>query len=286
MSQTPNGALTGMPGPGRVRRSKGLWDSIGPWFAIASFAVNIGLGFYWYYGSEKAPLLSYKVSPVVTELRRPDFDDGLQFSYRGAPLKADNITAFQIAIWNRGSQSIRADNLLQPLQLDLADGAGILSVRIKEATRKVCDFRLANGNDFMARGMPGIEASDEANLEAGKCGFRFRILEPGDGALIQVIYLGSAGQQVSVDGVIEGQKGIAAVEGERAGNSYVKWLGVICPALLFAISVLFQQPIAERRMGPARAKVWARAFLVFFFVAELALVLLPSQWSINSPFGW
>jgi hypothetical protein len=87
----------------------------------------------------------------------------------------------------------------------MPDRSVILSVRLKKASRPVCGFeRVDNQEDY----------------KSGTCHLQWRILEPGDGAVLQIIYAGSARRDPKLEGVVEGQPdGIVVQEFSVARDS-------------------------------------------------------------------
>jgi hypothetical protein len=79
----------------------------------------------------------------------------------------------------------------------MPDGSAILSARVKKASRPDCDFECID---------------DREDYKSGTCRLKWRILEPGDGAVLQIIYAGTASRDPKLDGVVEGQKDGVVVE--------------------------------------------------------------------------
>src|SRR6266404_7698921 len=159
--------------------------------------IGIVLSVYFYQASQIKPLLTFSVHPLKTELQRPDFDKELGFIYKGKPVDSESITSVQVCIWNAGTRSIRDSDVLDPYRLVMPDGAPILSVRVKKTARPICGFEcLVNQEDYAS----------------GTCHVKWRILEPGDGAVLQIIYAGSARRDPKLAGAVEGQRDGIEVE--------------------------------------------------------------------------
>jgi hypothetical protein len=181
--------------------SVGNWrDHISFWFGIVGTVVGIisfVLAVYFYQESKVKPQLTFGVHPLKTELQRPDYDKELGFIYKGKPVDSESITSVQVSIWNAGTRSIRDSDVLDPFRLAMPDGSAILSVRVKKTSRPICGFdRLENQDDY----------------KVGTCRLKWLILEPGDGAVLQIIYAGSARRDPTLEGAVEGQKDGVAVE--------------------------------------------------------------------------
>ena len=186
----------------------GLDNGVGDWRSHIFFfwlgiigtvgtLIGIVLSVYFYQASQIKPLLTFSVHPLKTELQRPDFDKELGFIYKGKPVNSESITSVQVCIWNAGTRSIRDSDVLDPFRLVMPDGAAILSVRVKKTARPICGFEfLDNQEDY----------------KSGTCHVKWRILEPGDGAVLQIIYAGSARQDPKLAGAVEGQRDGIVVE--------------------------------------------------------------------------
>ncbi len=175
-------------------------DHISFWFGIVGTVVtsiSLVLALYFYQLSKITPRLTFGVHPLKTELQRPDYDKGLGFIYKGKPVDSESITSVQVSIWNAGTRSIRDSDVLGPVRLVMPDGSVILSVHVKKTSRSICGFeRLDNQEDY----------------KSGACRLKWAILEPGDGAVLQIIYAGSARHDPTLHGVVEGQRDGIVVE--------------------------------------------------------------------------
>lgn len=171
-----------------------FWLGIG---GAVGTLIGLCLSVYFYQASQIKPLLTFSVHPLKTELQRPDFDKELGFIYKGKPVDSASITSVQVSIWNAGTRSIRDSDVLDPFRLAMPDRAAILSVRVKKTARPICGFeRLDNQDDY----------------KSGTCYLKWRILEPGDGAVLQIIYAGSAHRDPTLEGVVEGEREGVVVE--------------------------------------------------------------------------
>lgn len=157
--------------------------------AYACTLVSVPLAIYFYYQSvsERAPM--YYVSPqrtriVDTSIPAPS---QLQVLYRGKDLNA-NVSAVTLYIWNDGKLPIKAEDVLEPLKVQLEAGCEILDARLLKVSRTLTN--LAKG--------------EVPETEKNSISMSFRILERGDGAALQIIYTGKPDTAVSVKGAIVG----------------------------------------------------------------------------------
>ena len=97
--------------PGR-NRFYGFFSN--PWVGILSTAasiVGLVLTVFFYFRSASYPELVYLVSPVRTIVVKQGTTSRLGVVFDGRPLTQD-VTATQVAIWNRGRQAIRRAAIL------------------------------------------------------------------------------------------------------------------------------------------------------------------------------
>lgn len=149
--------------------------------------VGLAVSFYFYYASIKNPLFSYHVKPGRATIVKSSEASGLEINYSGKQIRGD-ISAAQIALWNAGKQPIKTEHILNKIQI-ITSGVPIIEARIQKSTRDVCGIAL-----------------DKNELEKGILGVSWKILEDGDGGVVQIIYNGNTGNEIKCIGDIEGQK--------------------------------------------------------------------------------
>lgn len=277
-----------------------FWLSIG---GTVGTLVGVVLSVYLYQASLIKPLLTFGVHPLKTELQRPDYAKELGFIYKDKPVDSESITSVQVSIWNAGTRSIRDSDVLDPFRLVMPDGSAILSVRVTKTSRPICGFeRLDNQEDY----------------KSGTCRLKWLILEPGDGAVLQIIYAGGAHRDPTLDGAVEGQRGGVVVEHYDLAldrrkilhsNISLTRLGPILVLLSAGILLLFianrihaktaaakklaaekaeaEKHLAElrKRTVPAPPVFWIPVVgALVFLLAAFGLLLFGS--SPGPPFGW
>jgi hypothetical protein len=265
--------------------------------------IGLILSVYFYRAAQISPALTYAVHPVKTELQRPDYDKDLGFTYGGRPVESESITAVQVSIWNAGTRSIRESDILEKVALVMPDGASVLRARVKKTSRAICAFECID---------------DREAFKAGRCEVRWRILEPGDAAVIQVIYSGSARTDPRIEGVIEGQSvgietlALALGRGTKRPLRVLSTTGTIVlgvvvgiPLVLFVIiNVLERRSPTARKLAKAKARAKKRAnelqkehwrnrpvivrVLTYtcLLLLCLAIVVLLIDHGSGPPFGW
>ena len=161
-----------------------------PWFiAIASicsiFSVIEGVIIYRLQWAK--PSIVASMNSVATPVVKTGTASKLAISYEGKPITSD-ITAVQIAIWNAGKKAVRPEQILNPITISVEGKHRILEAQIQRSTREVCK--------------PTLQTD---LLSDGKLGINWRILEPKDGLLVQVIYEGPEKTPLTIQTVIEEQ---------------------------------------------------------------------------------
>jgi hypothetical protein len=264
--------------------------------------IGIVLSIYLYRASQIKPVLTFGVHPLKTELQRPDYDKELGFVYQGKLVDSASITAVQVAIWNAGTKSIRETDVLEPFHLVMPDAAAILSVRVKKMSRPICGFEFVN---------------NQTDYVSGKCLLKWRILEPDDGVVLQVIYAGSARHDPTLEGVVEGQKAGIVVEHYDINHENqtitsqippfrvagIVILVIVCVSLImFAKSLQTKTPVgkqmaveiavAEKELarlkkiaGPMPAISWLIILVAIVLLVGGLLAMLYGL-ALGPPFGW
>jgi hypothetical protein len=290
------------PGGVGSSRDRNFWFGVCGIVGMVASCIALPLALYLYQASKVKPLLTFGVHPLKTELQRPDQDKDLGFIYRGKPVDSESITSVQVSIWNAGTRSIWDRDVLEPIRLLMPDGAAILSVRVKKTSRPICEFE---------------HFDDQEGYKSGTCRLKWRILEPSDGAVLQIIYAGNARSDPKVAGAVEGQSdGIVVEKFDLSDDRKVVvgtprfWpiLGVVL-IIGMAISLVFVacrigfdrdvtkqmaevKAASDRQLAELRKRVGRSAplFLPLLACALIlllaALVLLFRSSFRGPPFGW
>ena len=284
----------------------GNWRDHNFWFGIVGVVIGIigiVLAVYFYQASKIKPLLMFGVHPLKTELQRPDYDKELGFIYKGKPVDSDSITSIQVSIWNAGTRSIRGSDVLDPFLLVMPDRSAILSVRVKKTSRPICGFELLDNQE---------------DYKSGTCRLKWRILEPSDGVVLQIIYAGSARRDPTLEGVVEGQRDGVVVEQYNLTldrktilplSISITRLGLVVVLILIAVLFIFianrilakteyakkiaeETAEAEKRLAELRKSIvtppvfWIT--IAGVLICVLAIFAVLSFWGspLGPPFGW
>lgn len=159
--------------------------------------LSLILTIYFYKAGKDARDLTYFVHPIKTVLVRASQASRLTTEFDGKRVQGD-ITAVQVALWNKGNLAIKRENLLKPIILYTGNNTPILEATLRKQSRDVIGISLAT-----------------ENLQQGRLAISWNILEGNDGCIIQLIYAGNPETSLSIEGVVEGQKQIEHVRYSR-----------------------------------------------------------------------
>jgi hypothetical protein len=152
----------------------------------AASIIGVALAVFFYLSEQKTRDLTVYVHPIRTTVVKADQVSKLSLTLNGHPIQSD-VTAAQIAIWNRGKLSIRSSEILKPIQLVVPE-CQILEASIRKQSRDIVNFRL-----------------DTSHFTEGRIPLNWDILEQADGAVIQLIYAGNDTAPIQLEGILEGQ---------------------------------------------------------------------------------
>lgn len=172
----------------------------------------------------------------------------IEFLFRGN--NVPKVTLTRVAIWNIGNTTIKGDQIVDsdPLRIIVSEGSSILDTAVLNRTRPANDVSCA------------LRPDSENEIEC-----RFDYLDPGDGALIQLIHTGTDKVQVSgsLRGLPKGVLTIGATRKETPPKQHE-----LSPFALTLIGLLFLIP-----------------GLAIIVVAVMGRVSPPEQWPIFALVG-
>lgn len=173
-----------------------VWLAV--WGIVASAVVS---AFFWWL-SEKSKDLAFAVSPTRADIVRSGLASDLTVLYKGSEISG-NLSVIQLGVWNKGRDPIRQpDDILRAITIKPAPGMKVLEAKVVSATREELKFSIAPA---------------EAN---GDMVLNWRILQKGDGALVQLLVVNAPDEPITVSGTIVGQGALEARPfGGRAGQS-------------------------------------------------------------------
>ena len=172
------------------------------------FVGILGLLFaiYAYWDAQSFPNLLAQVHPSRAILVLPEGAQDLTILADGKQIKGP-VTSAQISIWNAGSKPIKTEDILEKIQIKTNKPTPLISVRVLRTTRTLTNF-----------------TTDLTEASSGVVGINFKILEKGDGALLQITYEGDERLEFTGMGVIVGQSAFKvtklAVEENKKETKY------------------------------------------------------------------
>ena len=174
------------------------------------------------------------------------------------------VSSVTIFLWNSGRESIKSQNVLQPVEISFPQGNRIIEARRAAVSRSVTDISL-----------------DRTGLEQGRVGVRWNILEANDGAAIQLIFEGHPTDRPSVHGIIEGQGEIRAlprVRDRAFGWGAPLWF-LSCLALI-VLSVKFWRGTSNLKMPELR---YVSFGMLLFAILGIWFLASSAKTELNLP---
>jgi len=197
--------------------------------------ISLSLAIYYHYQSVQERLPTFYVSPsrariVDTSVSTPA---QLQVLYRGKDLAA-NVNAVILYFWNNGKLPIKAEDVLEPLKVELEPGSEIIDARVLRLSRGVTNFAKGEVSDTARNVLP----------------LSFRILERSDGAALQIIYTGKPNAHIAMTGIIVGAnqpQEIAPPAGSGSAKEAEKQMKMLAFAVaLTGAFAIFLMPLINR----------------------------------------
>jgi hypothetical protein len=254
-----------------------------PWVGIVgSVASILGvlLAAYFYFQSVSYPELVYYVNPARAVVVKQGTASRLTVSFDGRPV-AQDVTATQVAIWNRGREAIRRTAVLQPIIIRTEPRVPILEATIRKKSREVVALDL-----------------DQTRLVDGEVSVSWNILEQGDGGVVQLVYAAGPDTKIQCLGVIEGQPGIRELRysgtirspaEQMRGERMLRY--VLAFMLLAGVAIFLLGLIMVRLLRRDKAHSLGIITYVMYVVAPVLIIVLSLYmiftWSLpQPPFGF
>ncbi|MFQ5796692.1 MAG: hypothetical protein ACE5JP_16815 [Candidatus Bipolaricaulia bacterium] len=228
------------------------------------------LSIYFTLQTQKAPKLTYAVHPIKTVIFRSGELSDLHLFHRGREINSD-VTVAQVAIWNQGKESIRPENVLSEVKIITQPQVPILEATIHKQSRSVIEF-----------------SSSNSQLADGVIPLSWKILEQNDEAVVQVIYAGSPETAIVVEGIVEGQQRVFAVESSARGSvSLANALTIAASTMYFMTLVFMGLQAWFVRVRRPRSWIW----ILLTLLLVLNVPLLTFSWlgmfkMAGPPFGF
>ena len=211
-------------------------------------AASLVLAYYWHGQSveKRIPMYHRQLGTTLVSKSVPAPSE-LRVLYKGKELDSE-VSAVVVYIWNAGKLPIKAEDVLEPLTIELEPKCEILESRILKVSRPVTKFSTGD-----------VKANAQNRLPLS-----FSILEQNDGAAIQVVYTGGFFTNAIVKGTVLGAGEPRRGEIEMS-FFYTRILPVIFQVSLFVWGILTGWVVATRTR---RIRVWSAtlAFIVAFML--------------------
>ena len=239
-----------------------------PWWRsltvqIVSLALGLGgiaaTALTYYFPPRPRPV--FMIDSVRATLVDAERDTGLTLLFKDRPFPpGSKITAVRVYFWNAGRSPIWANDVLLPVQLDVMDGAEILSTKVLKPSRQEIGLRV--------------------ETDARRVVLGFKVLEPNDGTTIQVLLLGTPSARLSAAGSVVGvgspiviTQGASENDGSLAKAFFMTLVGILAGVAGFTRAT-WVTPLPGRRQ---RALLYVTATVTTLCGIMLLVVLFLLQ---------
>lgn len=260
---------------------------VGALGAIASI-VGLVLAVVFYLDAREMPELTYYVHPVRTSVAKAGEATELSIRFKNQPIHGD-VSAAQIALWNAGKKPILGSDILTPIEIRTAGAQPILEAKLRRVSRPLVGFEI-----------------DSGLLSQGVVRTSWRILENGDGAVIQLIYAGDQTVAMTAGGTVVGQhvlteqkdrRGFQSAEERYArGVDVDRILGVLSTIIGGGLCVLAARYQIRKKEKGGKGVSYKPGSLfqipprVVFVLGAIYVAMgfwfLYRSWGIGPPFGF
>jgi hypothetical protein len=153
--------------------------------------------------------LAYAVNPIHPIVVSSQQCGDIEVSYRGEKLGCVDISVAQVVVLNTGNQSIeQTDFLKNGVYIQATPNVKVLDASVIKVSRNRVEFDLVYPQDLW---------------ESGHVPINWRILEPNDGAMIQLIYLGLPDVEFDVIGEIKEISTIRQIDWKSVIPNITQW---------------------------------------------------------------
>lgn len=174
------------------------------WFGIFGILIGVIGTVYSVVESKKEREPAYFVTKNVGLFSSPK---GLSSEYFAFIKRSDNsevlnnVYLLEASFWNKGKESIKAEDVLDPISIELSDDIEIIDAFVARSTRKNIT-------------KPELKYDKENK----KLVLSFRVLEKEDSIGIQVLYSAKRPAEFNIDGAILGVRSILTKDDLAADN--------------------------------------------------------------------
>jgi hypothetical protein len=254
---------------------------ISEWIGLVGILIGFVVSLFFWWLSEKARDVNMIMRQGVSSVIQKNVLSDLSVTFKGKAV-VDDLFLIDLAIWNAGKEAVRSEDILKEIGVQWEPSLNVLEAKIIESKRDVSKISIATGN-----------------LTARALRVDWKILEQGDGALIQLVCTGDTRALVSLYGTIVGQGDLSSRKSRQPDNWYAKklesrshalWLSGsnVIMALLLAVYCGFRliQPTYGGRPAPFGRTTYILTFL--FASGGIVSSAYNFIWSLNNfgPFGF
>jgi hypothetical protein len=241
---------------------------------IAS-VIAIPLAFYLSFASRSTRELTITSDPPVAVVRAGQMSS-VDILYHGERITTD-VYARQVYMWNAGTDSIRGEQILEPIVISIPHGK-ILEARVKKVSRGLIGILVTGA---------GIAGSDD------RVRLSWNILEHNDGVVLDLIYAAPDASKLIAVGTIEHQSGLRVREYENSRETVLQGWGLVTARVLLGVLSILMVVVGigmgasglqtKRQRKLAVKEIFAICFLCIFFTgAGSALMwLILSTWGVE-----
>ena len=234
------------------------------WLAAAGLAIGIisvALAVYFYRRTDRRRTPTFVVNPARKSLVQTELSKFEKFSlsYEGKEVGRNGITSLQVFFWNSGSLEILSSHVLRPYSISISDGR-ILSWSIIKTNRGVIQPELVRAND-----------------KSNSLCLSFAVLEPGDGAVIEIVYDGPPVAKVEIDGVCVGSQKPTVLPSDPVyfSTRSKQFLDAYTPLLMALLMVSTLFPIFGGAFWLVHRLFGEKPTVIVFFVVSGCILTLP-----------
>jgi len=225
--------------------------------SVISIAITIVFGYYFLYIGNRERKPTFYLDPTrTTILDKINAANAplMLLKSNGDTIHAD-VTSVYFYFFNQGSETIKRENVYEPLKIVLRDKAEILDFKLLKVARSVSGIKLAR------------------DTVSNSLSINFKALEKDDGLVGQIIFEGNKNAGITLEGGIEGAKYF------ETHLSSIDPLYVTVAIVIFLISAYIFLVLNKR--NPKNSPK-----LIFFFSAipilYLLLMLYKTEWFVKN----
>lgn len=250
-----------------------------PWIRAAEallMILAILLSIYLYRAGSSNRDLTYYPHPVRAIIFKSDQSPRIEVFFEGQRITKDIITV-QAALWNNGKLPVKHENILEGIELYTAPSCPIIDAIIRKQSRDVTGVSI-----------------DKTKFAEGRIPLDWKILEKGDGGIIQITFVGSPDTDVLIKGTIEGQKIISVPKPSfkvKSAQEQIRELktmrNIAYGICIFTVGVSFVFLLVPP-FSPLRRRRTVWILFGFSVIYSLILIILVGQLGLPlaPPFGF